>query len=124
MTVASRARRERRLNRAAAEKRRTTPCVRMLAEVRNPTLDEIAPGQVWEPGMVVMSIHMLDDDGNRGELVSEFPTRVHPDRKDTRSIVEGFLKRCRMEGSEAQRILDQIEFVSREGDYTDSPIAA
>ena len=106
VTTASAARRERRLNRAAAEKRRMTPCVRMLAEVRNPKLGEIAPGQVWEPGMVILSVHLADADGNRGKLISEFPVRVHPDQKNTRTIVEGFLKRCRMEGAEAQRILD------------------
>ena len=74
--------------------------------------------------MVVMSVHLVDADGNRGKLVSECPIRVHPDQKCTQTIVEGFLKRCRMEGAEAQRILDQIEFVSQQGRYTDLPVPA
>jgi hypothetical protein len=96
----------------------------MLARIRNPKLDEIAAGQVWEPGMVLFCIRKIGPNGVPGETVAELPVRIHPDWKDNRTIVEALLKQFEQFGEDARSILGRMRIVVEDGDYTELANAA
>jgi hypothetical protein len=117
VTAASAARRERRLHRTRAVR---TP---VFAEIRNPRLDEIAPGQVWEPGMVLFCIRKVGPDGMPGEHMAEMPIRLHPDTKDNRKIAEAILAQLDAYGEEARSIMRRMDIRIRDGRYNELPQA-
>ncbi len=68
MTAASTARRERRLNRTAG---RHLPDGMVLVDkpplfvdLRPATIDDLDPGEVWQPGMTILEVRRCDELGN------------------------------------------------------------
>ncbi|MEW9838009.1 hypothetical protein [Mesorhizobium marinum] len=69
MTAASAARRARRLNRSSAT-RLPDGCVLidkppLFVDLRPMTIDDLDPGETWQPGMTILELRRCDEQGNR-----------------------------------------------------------